>query len=185
MDVITAIQERRTIGQFGSAPISREVVARLVAAAVWAPNHRNTEPWRFAVVGGTARAEMADAVAAELEGKDGADGAAHAARNKLLRAPAFVVVGQDRSEVGDDATRDLEDYAACSCATQNLLLAAQAEGLAAKWSTGKLTTYAAAKRFVGLAETDRIVAYVYLGQSAMDSEPIAERRPAIVEWHGL
>lgn len=185
MDVNTVIRERRTIGKFGESPVSREVLSRLIDAAIWAPNHRNTEPWRFSVVAGEARAEMADAVAEQLAAAEEGEGAARAARDKLLRAPVFVVVGQDRSEVGDDLTRDLEDYAACCCATQNLLLAAQSEGLAAKWSTGKLTTYAAAKRFVGLTETDRIVAYVYLGRSAMDSEPIAQRRPAIVEWHGI
>ncbi|HJN92076.1 MAG TPA: nitroreductase [Dehalococcoidia bacterium] len=185
MDVITAIRERRTIGTFSDAPVSHEVVARLIESAIWAPTHRNTEPWRFCVVAGAARTEMADAVAAELTSGAGAEGAAQAARDKLLRAPVFVVVGQDRSDIGKDATRDLEDYAACSCATQNLLLAAQAEGLAAKWSTGKLTEYASVKRFLGLAESDRIVGYVYLGESAMDTIPTAARRPAVVDWRGL
>ena len=178
MDVQQAIRERRTIGRFSDRPVAREQIERLLEAAVWAPNHRNTEPWRFHVVAGTAREEMAKAVAAGLD-----DGAARAAQSKLTRAPAFIVVSQLRQE--DDPTLDLEDYAACSCATQNLLLAAHAEGLAAKWSTGMLAQYPAAKQFLGLAPIDRIVAYVYLGQAAVDGVPEAERRQPDVDWRGF
>ena len=178
MDVQQAIRERRTIGQFSDQPVTREQIEQLLEAAVWAPNHRNTEPWRFHVVAGAAREEMAEAIAATVD-----EGRARAARSKLTRSPVFIVVSQVRHE--QDPVLDLEDYAACSCATQNLLLAAHAEGLAAKWSTGKLAHYAAAKEYLGLEPIDRIVAYVYLGQAAVDGAPEAERREPNVEWRGL
>ena len=107
---------------------------------------------------------------------DGFWGRQALARAKLTRAPVFIVVSQVRQE--EDPVLDLEDYAACSCATQNLLLAAHAEGLAAKWSTGKLAE-------VGLAPIDRIVAYVYFGEAAVESAPKEERQPPVVEWRGL
>jgi nitroreductase len=104
-------------------------------------------------------------------------------RGKVGRAPILVVVTQ----VGNpgDSVRDLEDYAACACATQNLLLAAHAEGLAGKWSTGKLAHSGGARRYLGLAEHDRIVAYVYLGYAAtaVASEP--RRRAPLTTWHGV
>ncbi len=178
MDVQQAIRERRTIGQFSDQPVTREQIERLLEAAVWAPNHRSTEPWRFHVVAGAAREEMAEAIAATVD-----EGRARAARSKLTRSPVFIVVSQVRHE--QDPVLDLEDYAACSCATQNLLLAAHAEGLAAKWSTGKLAHYVAAKEYLGLAAIDRIVAYVYLGQAAVGGALERERREPNVEWRGF
>ncbi len=81
------------------------------------------------------------------------------------------------------AVRDLEDYAACACATQNLLLAAHAQGLAAKWSTGKLAHSEGAKRYLGLAEHDRIVAYLNLGYARPGDPPKeGQRAEPIVRW---
>ena len=180
MDVLDAIHARRTVGTFSDQPVGRDVVARLIDAAAHAPNHHETRPWHFSVLTGEARREMADAVAASLSD---APGAARAAEQKLLRAPVVVVVAQRRGS--DDPTIDLEDYAACCCATQNLLLAAQAEGLDAKWSTGKLATYPAAKAHLGLDPEDRIVAYVYLGQRSAKGPAPREEAEAAVEWRGF
>ena len=181
MDVVEAIRERRTVGAFSDREVSRELVRELIEAAVWAPNHKHTEPWRFQVVAGAARDELADAVLAELE----ASGASPAKdpRAKLKRAPLFVAITQTASP--DDPVRDLEDYAACCCATQNLLLAAHARGLAAKWSTGALAESPAAKRWLGIGEVDRIVGYIYLGYAPEGARvPQAARRAAEVVWRG-
>ena len=35
---------------FQDRPGAKEVVERMLSTAVWAPNHRLTEPWRFFVV---------------------------------------------------------------------------------------------------------------------------------------
>lgn len=179
MDISEAIRERRTVGAFTEQPIERGLIEELIEAAVWAPNHKHTEPWRFQVVSGAARDELADAVLAELQA-NGAS-AAKDPRAKLKRAPLFVVVTQTASP--DDPVRDLEDYAACCCATQNLLLAAHARSLAAKWSTGALAESAAAKRWLGIGEADRIVGYIYLGYAPEGARvPKSTRRAAEVIW---
>lgn len=181
MDVVEAIRERRTVGAFSDREVSRELVRELIEAAVWAPNHKHTEPWRFQVVAGAARDELADAVLAELEA--GGASPAKDPRGKLKRAPLFVAITQTASP--EDPVRDLEDYAACCCATQNLLLAAHARGLAAKWSTGALAESAAAKRWLGIDEADRIVGYIYLGYAPEGARvPQATRRAAEVVWRG-
>ena len=101
----------------------REVIERLIEAAIWAPNHHLTEPWRFHVLVGAARAAMGEAVARWLETVRDPDdpkqrGEIGAARKNLNRAPVIIVVSQLRS---DDPVQDLEDYAACCCATQESL----------------------------------------------------------------
>ena len=165
MEVFEALRDRRSITALTDEEPSRETVQRLIDAAVWAPNHQLTEPWRFHVLAGQARQAMGeaigDALANELDLSDPISaGEAKSARVKLERAPVVIVVSQERSP---DPTVDLEDYAACCCATQNILLAAHAEGLAAKWRTGAMASYRAALEHLGLGEDDRIVAYIYLG----------------------
>lgn len=178
MDVIEAIQTRRTWSRFGDAVISREDIADLLAAAVRAPNHHLTEPWQFDVLAGEGRVALADAVAAEVGAESGA---AKAARDKLTRAPVVIAVSQRRN--GADEVADLEDYAACCAATQNLLLAAHEAGLAAKWSTGQLARYASAKAFLGLEPDDRIVGYVYLGAREEAAPAPSPRGETRVRWH--
>ena len=179
MDVDEAIRERRTVGAFTDRPVERGLIEELIEAAVWAPNHKHTEPWRFHVVAGNARDDLADSVLAELA----AAGASPAKdpRAKLKRAPLFIAVTQTAKP--DDPVRDLEDYAACCCAVQNLLLAAHARGLAAKWSTGALVESNAAKRWLGINDHDRIVGYIYLGYPPTNLRtPPPSRRPAQITW---
>lgn len=102
-------------------------------------------------------------------------------RGKLMRSPLFVAVTQEA--VLDDPVRDREDYAAVCCAVQNMMLAATSRGLATKWSTGALAENSAAKRWLGIEEQDRIVAYLYLGYAPEEMRVMpAERRAAEVVW---
>jgi nitroreductase len=184
IDVLDAIRRRRSAVRYGEGPIARAVVEQIIEAARWAPNHHLTEPWRFVVLTGDARAALGEAIATEfLQNTANAKAEAEATgvRIKVMRSPVIIAVGQARTS--SDPEKDLEDYAACACATQNLLLAAHAAGLAAKWSTGKMTVSPAAKQFLGLEPDDRIVGYVYLG-STMEEAPDSRRRPAaeVTRW---
>lgn len=175
MDVDTAIKERRTVGVFADRPVPQPVLEELIEAARWAPNHKHTEPWRFHVVSGRAREEMCEAILA-AGGEFAKD-----PRGKLMRSPQFIAV--THQAVLDDPIRDREDYAAVCCAVQNMMLAATARGLASKWSTGALAEHPSAKRWLGIGEQDRIVAYLYVGypQDGARDMP-AEREPAVVSW---
>lgn len=187
--VLAAIAGRRTPSKFSAAPVPRDLIEQIIGAACWAPNHRLTEPWRFAVVEGAARAALAGAMVAELAARGGdavrVEKEATGIRTKLVRSPVIIVVGQDRQGGAVNGERDLEDYAACACATQNLLLAAHAVGLAGKWSTGGAVDSAAAKAFLGFAPEDRIVGYIYLGYADGEA-PSARRRPPaeVTRWLG-
>ncbi len=188
MDIFEALATRRTASTFAPDPLTRDQIMRLIEAATWAPNHRNTEPWRFTVLSGHERQEMgahiADWMRAPSEGEPRSELQIESICKKLVRSPHIIVVVQhDRPE---SPVRDLEDYAACCCATQNLLLAARAEGLATKWSTGELVDLPPAREYLGLGERDRIVGYVYIGKPGRDEEPMpAKRQPAIVDWRGI
>jgi nitroreductase len=183
MDTLEALRTRRSVGAFAPEAPPLDVIERAIEAATWAPNHHLTEPWRFHVLVGDAREELAAAICATLPPEKDTDAERKSVQGKIGRAPVLVVVTQVGNS--DDAVRDLEDYAACACATQNLLLAAHAEGLAAKWSTGKLAHSAGARRYLGLGEHDRIVAYVYLGYAATTVPAEPRRNAPVTTWHGV
>ena len=182
MDVLETLRTRRTVGAFTAEPPPMEQIERAIEAATWAPNHHLTEPWRFHVVTGAARAAVARAAGETLPPERDTDEERQAMRAKFERAPVLLVVTQAGG--APDAVRDLEDYAACAVATQNLLLAAHAQGLAAKWSTGKLAHSEGVRRYLGLGERDRIVAFVYLGYAALDIAPDPRRSPPVVTRYG-
>src|SRR5690606_13401013 len=109
---------RRSTKRYGQETPPRHVIGRIIEAATWAPNHRLTEPWRFFVLLGDARADLGERVGEAMVAAGETQGMADATRTKLLRAPVLVVVAQtDRPA---DPTLDLEDYAAVVAATQNL-----------------------------------------------------------------
>jgi nitroreductase len=187
MDVFEALRARRSVSALTDQVPTRETVQCIIEAAVWAPNHHLTEPWRFHILAGEAREAMGDAIADALaDDLDLGDpinvGEVKAARMKLRRAPVVIVVSQ---EGNPDPVVDRENYAACCCATQNLLLAAHAEGLAAKWRTGAMARYPAAREYLGLGDRDHIVAYVYLGYPAPSAPPDTRTREAPrINWLG-
>ncbi len=177
------IRGRRSIGRSEGEP-SREIITELIEAATWAPNHHLTEPWKFTVLSGEARRELgefwaktrADELALEGEKRDGfMQGEA----KKPLRAPVLIIVS---ARTDADAVVAEEDFAATAAAVQNLLLAAAERNLGAMWRTGDMVRSAAVKRHLGLDESDRIVAVVYLGERGVaDAQPRA-RKPPTIDW---
>ena len=182
MDIMDVIRDRRTVGK-STGDLSRETVLELIEAATWAPNHKLTQPWRFTVVDGDRREALgrvwAERAAAAIEpAARPAFIAGEAA--KPLRAPLLIVVS---TCTDPNPVRAEEDLTATAAAVQNLLLAAQAKGLAAAWKTGAIVYDDAVKAFLGLAVSDRIVAIVYLGATALEAPAPRERDVrACVHW---
>ena len=154
-----------------------------------APNHKITEPWRFHVFTGKGRGELARAraetarlqAAAEGEDEEMAAGRISRERKKAFRAPVIIAV---ISASGRDEVETLENYAACAAAVQNMQLTAHSLGLASIWRTGTVAYHENMRRFFGLQENDRIVAYLYVGYPDMGERP-RRRSPAgeMTVWH--
>lgn len=50
MELMQAIYSRRSIRRYKSQPVPRELVQRLLAAAVMAPSGSNAQPWSFVII---------------------------------------------------------------------------------------------------------------------------------------
>src|SRR4051794_9257073 len=55
MPIPEIIERRRSIKTFTDRPVTREEIETLLDAAILAPNHRLTRPWRFYVLGPESR----------------------------------------------------------------------------------------------------------------------------------
>ncbi len=156
-------------------PVPDDLVAQLCELATWAPNHKKTWPWRFALFTGEGRARLGDAFADDMTDREFGDEAKRAkTRTKYLRAPAVLVVG---SAAHDRPTFHQENRDAVAAGIQNLLLGATAAGLASFWSTPPL---ADAPRVLELARFDAdvtMIGVLYLGWPA--GTPEVPTRPPI------
>ena len=132
--VLDALRARRTVHDFLPELPPRETVLEALEAAHWAPNHRLTEPWRFYLLGAET-AERICLINAELVSRKNGEEAAAAKLRRWRAMPGWLAVTCVKS---GDAAREQEDYAACCCAVQNLLLGLWACGVGSKWSTGKV-----------------------------------------------
>ncbi|MDX1561291.1 MAG: nitroreductase [Gammaproteobacteria bacterium] len=159
--VADLIRNRRTTNLFEAEPVAQQAVIDAIDVARWAPNHRLTEPWRFYLLGPATTAKAIRCWAdyeAELKGE-----AAGAARAKRLESiPGHFVVTSRRDE---NAVIDRENYAACCCAMQNLMLYLWQRGIGVKWTTGAITREQRLYDLLGIdAEQEEIVGYFWYGR---------------------
>jgi nitroreductase len=175
------IQGRRSIGKVKNQPVPKDLIEKLIEAAVWAPNHHGTEPWKFIVMTGEGRRVLgqayADIAAETIQELSVEERLARLEKEvaKAFRAPvviAAVCVPSDLPRVNVS-----EELAAAHAAVQNLLLTAHANGLGAVWRTGDPAYHPKMKQALGLGDREQIVGLIYVGYPDMQP-PIGKRIPA-------
>ena len=181
VSIYDALYRRRMSWQLSSAPVSRATIDRMLAAAVWAPNHRLTEPWRFFVVDqdSPVRQKVADlAYEFSMQRNNNPERAA-AVRNSVADPPILIYV---YCVPGPNEDTTQENYAAVCCAAQNISLAGVAEGLAVTWETGGATRHPQLKAALGAEEDWTLVAMLSVG--APEDNPQASRTQvtAFARW---
>lgn len=165
-----------SVDQTRDVPV--DVVEQLCELAAWAPNHKRTWPWRFALFTGAGRATLGEAMVADMIDADFGDDTKRAkTATKYLRTPATLVVGAapHPNEMLHHENRD-----AVAAGVQNILLGATRLGLASFWSTPALTQPPGVLELCGFAPEDRIVGLIYLGWST-GSAPVPERPPVVLQ----
>lgn len=156
MNVHEAILTRRTIKEYKPEPVPADVLDRILTAGTLVQNHRMTEPWRFYILGPQTHAALA------------------AIDAKLAAKPAIVAV---TCVLQGDAFQRKEDYAAVSCAVQNIQLAAWAEGVGMQWSTGRTAMAPETAQLLGIdGQAEEMVGLLFFGYPSV-VPPSARRKP--------
>lgn len=176
MEVFEAIHQRHSNANVKQESVPRALIEKLLSAAVQAPNHYKVRPWRFVVLTGEGLKKLGDVMAASLAESqpDLLPDALENTRALPFRAPLIIAVAVDTP--GEPKVSQIENIAAAAAACQNLLLAAQAEGLAAKWRTGKWADDVRVKEFLGFSADQPLVAFLYIGYP--ETVPVHEPRPS-------
>jgi nitroreductase len=189
MDALEALHTRASNSALGEPGPGEAQLAALLKAAEHAPDHGLMRPWRFFVVRGEARNRLGQAMAAALRAREpeATPEILDRERQKPLRAPVLLVVAASPRE--RRGVPEIEQVLAAAAAAENVMLAAHAIGLGAYWRTGDAAYDPAVKAAFGLAPSDTIVGFLYLGTPlGTPGTPSLPRRPRpesqAFDWHG-
>jgi nitroreductase len=175
VNVDHVIRSRRTSMQVHKdRPVPRQVVEELCELAQWAPNHKRTWPWRFALADGDGRARLGEVIADAMQAVGDEPEKVAKARTKYLRTPATMIVG---AAPGDSPLRTAENRDAAAAGVQNLLLAATARGLATYWGSCPKGANDAVAELCGFDAGTHIVAIIYAGWANGEQVAVPERPP--------
>lgn len=165
--VADLIRNRRTINLFEPEPVEPGVLLDAIDVARWAPNHRMTEPWQFYLFGPDTIAAAIDCWAqfeAELKGQAAGD----ARRKRLEAVPGHFVLTTARNE---NALIEQENYAACCCAAQNLMLYLWQCNVGVKWTSGAITREPRLYELLGIDyDKEQIIGYFWYGRPRLVGE---------------
>jgi nitroreductase len=184
MKVSDAISQRRSIKKFTGRAVTREDIEALLDAAVLAPNHKLTQPWRFYVLGPIARRQyglaLGDRKAKKLPDADAANAVREKTGQEYHAFPALIAVA---TVVAESAETREEDYAAVMQSIALITLVAMERGLGTHIRTGAVMDDPAARAAIGVREGERVVALIAVGVPEEIPAPKARQRaPAVTEW---
>jgi coenzyme F420-0:L-glutamate ligase/coenzyme F420-1:gamma-L-glutamate ligase len=141
-------RDRHSVRRFRDTPVARNLLERIIGAALQAPSAHNRQPWRFLVLTQRADRELLAAAMSERLRRDRARDGDHSAAieqdiarswMRITGAPAVVVLclTMDEMDQYPDSRRSEAEYQmavqSTAMAGENILLAAHAEGLGGCW----------------------------------------------------
>lgn len=147
------LRSRHSIRWYRPEPISADVLDRIMLSAATAPSAHNRQPWRYLVLtDGLSKEAIARTMGSRLTEDRRRDGDPEVAiredversYRRIVGAPVVLVVALSLKPMDSypDARRNSAEYLmavqSTAMATQNLLLAAHAEGLGACWMCAPL-----------------------------------------------
>jgi nitroreductase len=180
MDAMELLLSRESALKLEAPGPDRAALDAIFQSAVRAPDHGRLRPWRFVVIPEGKRARFGDVMAESMQRREPNASAEmlQRERDKAMRAP-IIVVAAAHVQKGHKIA-EVEQLAAAVAATQNIMLAANAQGYGAMWKTGAPAYDATVKQALGLSPDDDIVGFIYLGKQV--GAGIQTPRPAAAEY---
>jgi nitroreductase len=186
MNTLEAIAARTSIRKFRDAPVEEEKLQAILLAATRAPSGKNRQPWRFVVVRGEKRIEMARIMREGIEtskARGDNPGSSEWTVKVMEQAPLSVFVFNPQGlrpwqahSIGQ-MFDDVVDIQSIGAAIQNMLLAAQDLGLGSLWVCDVFCAYEELCAWLG-AEGE-LIAAVVLGYP--DEHPAVRARKPVAD----
>jgi nitroreductase len=186
MEILDAIEARRSIRKYRDAPIEEEKLRAILSAAMRAPSGKNRQPWRFVVVRSDKRGElvrvMREGIAkTKARGED--TGSSEWTAKVIAQAPVTVFIYNPQGLPPWEAHStgqmfdDVVDIQSAGAAIQNMLLTAQGLGIGSLWMCDVFYGYEEIGAWLG--ERGEMIAAVALGYA--DESPAARPRKGYEE----
>ena len=181
MEVLEAIQTRRSIRHYQDRPVDDLTLEKTLEAARWAPSWANTQCWRFIVVRDSGiKIRLADTL------RSHAESAKNAADVAIKSAPVVIVACAELGKSGyfhGEPSTDKDDWYMfdVALAMQNLVLAAHSLGLGTVY-VGLFDAKGAAD-ILQVPEGFCVVAMTPLGYPDRQPNPRPRRELAEIVFH--
>ncbi len=191
MEFWDTITKRRSVREFSPRPVDREVIEKLLYAAIAAPSSMNSQPCRFHVCTGKSRIELGEIVSQAtvhlIEYIDvlGQERYEEAVGWFSSFGEAPVVVGVSAPYSASESESDVfNKLLSVGAAVENLMLAATAEGLGTCCVTFAWWVRDELAELFGIGDDRKVVSLIVLGHPG-DTAPVAPpKREDVVDWLG-
>ena len=184
MKALDALHTRISFPKLTDPAPNQQVLNNIYKSAFRAADHGVLRPWRFLMIKGASLARLGELFvrAASTDRPDITEAEKLKLRNKPLRAPLILVTIVSPRE--HPKVPVCEQELSAAAATQNMLMAAYAQGIGAMWRTGSMAYHPIVMAGLGLASHEKIIAFIYLGSidSAAKNMIEADLHAYFKEW---
>jgi nitroreductase len=190
MDVMQAIDSRRSIRRFKNDPIDREIIRTILDAGIKAPSGKNRQPWEFVVVTGDKVKEAVQVMREGIEvfkARFGSPGSAENSANIMEQSPVVIFIFNPggthpwQKKTVEQQIKEIVDIQSLGAAIQNMILAAESLGIGTLWICDIFSAYEELCKW--LKKDCQMVAALALGYK--NENPPARPRKGIdqvTEW---
>ncbi|MDD4238022.1 MAG: nitroreductase family protein [Desulfotomaculaceae bacterium] len=206
MDISTLIRERRSIRKYQDRDVPREVIAKILEDALWAPSALNRQNWQIVAVRGEQKEKLVEAVAetnkyfkprleklfsekivnVTLQFLRTLGGAPVLLLVYIPKLVAEIRPGMSSLERYHHEQGRLTSFLSAAALMQNILLLATAEGLGTCWMTAPKIVEDEINEVLGI-EGQELVSVIPMGYPDYPDQkpPAPPRKDNKVRWIGF
>jgi len=166
MSISKIIKSRISNTNFNEKQVDSKLLIDLLDVAVYAPNHKMREPWRFIILQNKGKDAFVSKYIKELN--DEQKEQFEPAINKVFKAPTVLAFVMPTNQ---DIHDELEDMEAVATVIQNFMLLATEAGLATAWKTPMYIETEKFKEVLGLSIKEIVIGLVMVGYSDFTRDP--------------
>ena len=185
-EIYELIKNRRSVKNFLSKEVPKDVLKKILEAAVWAPSAHNAQPWRFIVItDDETKRRLAEAMAQEWRKDLIKDGISPDIRKVLLKSsiehftktPVLIIAAITMREMDKYPDRRRQEFEhlmatqSLAAAIQNMLLMARSEGLGSCWFCAPLFCQDTVRKILGIPGDVEPQALVTIGYPSSWPDP--------------
>lgn len=138
----------------------------ILQAAMSAPDHGEMRPFRFLVIEGDARHQLAKVFESAVRNRepDADQATIDKQKNKPLRSPMIIVVIAQINQ--NPKIPEIEQLLCAGCAAQHIQLACTELGYGSIWLTGANAYDLTVHQALGLDMNEKVIGFMYVGTAA-------------------